>query len=265
MGAGQLCGLKMTIFHIDGPAATGSMISEGYYIPIEDRPVVEGYEEMYEMSVSFRGAADVCSNDILGDAIGDRVVINQHTIAVSIPMTQGEADTDGFQPGACHPGMGQHYFKDITSGSTMSFLTGNLLPIAPMYYPPNDPDGKLNAFLFSWPNCQVNNSPTGAWDYVPIIPVCALTSAMMCLNFCNEDCGTSHFSPYAFKEPDTSRYGTYHIFLIEEGDWDSITCPNTPSFSNRKDILSWGAGRTCPSNTATPDDASLEKSLLRDM
>ena len=225
----------MTIFHIDGPAATRSMISEGYYIPIEGGEAVEGYEEMYEMSVSFRGAANVCLMWILGDAIGDRVVINQHTIAVSIPMTQGEADADDFQPGSCLSGMGQHYFKDITSGSTMSFLTGNLLPIAPMYYPPNDPDGKLNEFLFSWPNCQVDDSPTGAWDQVPF--VCALTSAMMCLNFCNEDCGISHFSPYAFKEPNVSCYATYHIFLYKEGDGDSITCPNPPKPIDRKSVV----------------------------
>ena len=143
--------------------------------------------------------------------------------------------------------VGQHYFKDLTSGADMSFVTGNLLPITPMYYPPNDPDGKLNAFLFSWPGCQHDRGHN--WDNVPRF--CALTNALMCANFCNENCSMSHFSDYTFHDPVAECYGTYHVFFIEDVDWDSIVCPGECS-----GFINWVSGRTCPSNTATPCPAN---------
>lgn len=256
-GHGQLCGLKMTIFHLEGPpAGAWPMITDGYYTPVSrgDDETTEPAE--FEMSVSFRGVEDVCADAALPDAIGDRVVINQHAIAVSVPMTLGEADADDWQPSSCMKGMGQHYFKDLTTGSDMSFVTGNLLPIAPMYYPPNDPDAKLNAFLFSWPGCQHGEGHN--WDNVPVF--CALTNAMMCQNFCNENCSMSHFSDYSFHDPVAERYGTYHVFFIEDEDWGSLTCPGAPE---------WITGRTCPANTGTPDlerdESSPQMSVRRNV
>lgn len=273
---GQLCGLKMTIFHVEGPP-TGAwhMVTDGYYIPVSrGRGAVASYAAFwgddetetaeYEMSVSFRGVEDVCANAELPDAIGDRVVINQHTIAVSVPMTMSEADADDWQPSSCMTGMGQHYFKDLTTGSDMSFVTGNLLPITPMYYPPNDPDAKLNGFLFSWPGCQYDSGPN--WDNVPA-GLCGMTPALFCQNFCNKACSTTPFlSRNTFHDPTTQRYGSYHVFFHGGEDiWDSLTCPGAPrcwGFNPiRNNPLTCRAGRTCPANTATPDAHFSEMSV----
>ena len=107
----------MTIFHLDGPpAGAWPMITDGYYTPVARRrgalTAAWGRETTdpaeYEMSVSFRGVEDVCAQAALPDAIGDRVVINQHTIAVSVPMTLGEADEDDWQPSSCMKGSESH-------------------------------------------------------------------------------------------------------------------------------------------------------------
>ena len=153
--------------------------------------------------------------------------------------------------------VGQHYFKDLATGSDMTFVTGNLLPITPMYYPPDDLDAKLNAFLFSWPGCQHGDGP--AWDNVPAF--CGLTNALMCQNFCNEDCSLSHFVPYTWHSPTIERYGTYHIFFFEDDDWDSLSCPGAPPHIGHG--FRYVGGRTCPANTATPEMYPPETSSVR--
>ena len=258
--AGQMAGLKIQIFDYGGISlAEKSFVTQGYYIPVQESTMGEWMPsnpfmdrqpiDMYEMAVSFRSPEDVCSEEVLNDHIGDRIVINQHTIAESIPMTAGEADATGqFEPGSCMNQMGQHYFKDlVTEGTEQSFLTGNLMPITPMYYPPDDPAGKLNAFLFSWPGCQRKN--VGGWDNPPVF--CALPGYLMCQNFCNERCSTKPWDDWSFTEPEVSRYATFHIWFQTDDNKDSVQCGGNPTGLARR------LGKICPSNTLTPDSPRL--------
>jgi len=254
--AGQIAGLKMTVYGsnpdfgsyaFQGIGAVGNTVSQGYYIPVEG-----GDEDSWQLYVSFRSRANVCSDNLLADDIGDRVVINQHTIAVSVPMTAGEAEEDNYQPASCMLGMGQHYFKDLEDGSDMSWKTGNLLPITPMYYPPNDPNGKLNAFLFSSPTCQ-NDIGEGLWDNVPF-GFCGLRFSMMCLNFCNEECSTDTFTfTSPFHSPTTHRWATYHVFFSTPEERSVLYCDEfVDKWWQPGGAGGWMAGRTCPDNTPNP-------------
>eukprot|EP00937_MAST-01D_sp_MAST-1D-sp2_P003184 g3184.t1 len=249
--AGQLCGLKITVYGtgghfghsaFEGQAALGNMVSQGFYIPVSSA------ENTFEMSVSFRSPADVCATASLPAAIGDRVVINAHTaLKYSLPMTAGQAASAGFQAGSCMSGMGQHFFRDLESGSTMSWITGNLMPITPMYYPAGDPSGKLNGIFLSSPACQYDNGP--AWDNVPV--ECALTSNLMCENFCNEKCSTGLLSDSPWQKPHkTERYATFHIMFQNQAGWDSVKCPGASDNPFQSGgVAAVAAGRTCPRNT----------------
>merc|ERR1712194_277168 len=266
--AGQIAGLKMTVYGsgpdfgtsaFQGIGALGEMVNQHYYIPVEG-----GAETSWEISVSFRDPTAMCSTDATAGDIGDRLVINQHTIAVSVPMTAGQADGDNYQPGSCMGGMGQHYFKDLVGGSDMTFVTGNLLPITPMYYPPNDPNGKLNAFLFSSPTCQ--NDEGGAWDEVPLF--CGLRFSMMCLNFCNAECSTDTFTTNSpFHSPTTHRYATYHVFFSDQEEKTSLVCPGfVDTWWQSGGVGGNLAGRTSPENTPMPHvvstrDASIASAM----
>ena len=260
--AGQITGLKMTVYGSDpdfghkpfeGTGAVGEMVDQGYYIP------VEGEEKSWELFVSFRSAADVCSEDLLTD-IGDRVVINQHTIAVSVPMTAGDAVKDDmYEPASCMTGMGQHYFNDLVGGSEMTWGTGNVNPIVPMYYPPNDPDGKLNAFLFTSPTCQ--NDEGDVWDNVPIPSYCGLSDSLMCNNWCNSECGTSAWNKNPFHSPKTDRWATYHVFFSTLEEKSALVCEGKVVGG----VIAHAAGRTCPDNTpdAQSDPTTLKFSGVR--
>jgi len=253
--AGQLTGLKMTIYGssgdftdwwgsseaFKGPAALGNMVSQGYYIPIDHEP------DTWEMSVSFRAADDVCSETTLAADIGDRIIINQHTIAKSIPMTKTEAAEEGWQPGSCMTQMGQHYFYDLETGYDMTFKTGNLLPVTPMYA---IPDGKINAIFFSTPACQDDTGPR--WDNFPM--GCALPAYGMCNNWCNKDCPAAPGSSTPWTSPvKTNNYGTYHVFFNTKAGADDVKCPDEASNYVPSNLLLKAAGsavgRTCPADT----------------
>jgi len=239
--AGQIAGLKLTIwgssgsFKTDkfkGPAALGNMVKQGYYIP------VKGEAHTWEISVSFRSPSEVCSTDESKMPIGNQVVINQHTIKKSIPMTSAEAAKVGFGAGSCMKQMGQHWFYDLQSGgSKMTWNPGNLLPIVPMYA---EGSNRINAFFFTTPACQYDSGHN--WDNVPVI--CSLNAGMMCNNFCQSDCPASPAAVLTgktpWKDPATYRWGTMHVFF--NGHLDSVTCKGGDGMLNRM-------GRTCPANT----------------
>lgn len=257
--AGQITGLKITVYGdggdfgtsaFEGAGALGEMVNQGYYIPVTSSE--EGAS--WEMSITFRSVTDVCAELILPQDIGDRIVINQDTIAVSVPMTLGQAEGEDYQAASCMKGMGQHYFKDLVGGSTMTWVTGNLLPVTPMYFPPNDPNGKINAFFFSLPTCQNKVGP--AWDNVPL--VCGLRSDMMCQNFCNAECSTDLFTSRSpFHSPTTHRYATYHIRFSNLEEQEALECPGFKATPFQPGgIIGFSLGRTCPENTPNPHSAS---------
>ena len=202
--AEQLAGLKMTVFDLEGDAAAaarakgevtnaaqGNLAEQGYYAPVKGMPGA------HEMSISFRGKEDVCSTKALPKAVGDRVVINQHTIERSIPMKAGDAEANHFKPGGCTSGMGQHWHTDLSTGSTMSWITGNTMPVTPMYYPTNDPEGKINGILLETPVCQYEHGTS--WDtssHIKCVP-----PSLECINYCDPKCNVPIPPPSSWKSP----------------------------------------------------------------
>ena len=154
--AGQVAGLRIKIY--GEKAAQGRAVSQGYWIP-------DGKNTWY-MSISFRPAEEMCTTSVSKHAIGDRIVINQDTIAKSIPMTLAQAQEVGFMPGSCMKSMGQHWFYDLQDAPGNSWISGNLLPVTPMYHPQTN---NLNAFFWSSPLPQGPNNAGASALLTPII------------------------------------------------------------------------------------------------
>ena len=107
--------------------------------------------------------------------------------------------------------MGWHHFYDLSSSPDVSYAEDQLLPVVPMYNPP-DASGVLNAFFFASPVPQPGSSLwyllTGAADWESP----ALPSSLMCENFCDDD--ACHWDV---------TWATMHIYLSSE--WEELTCP----------------------------------------
>eukprot|EP00656_Telonema_subtile_P030967 TRINITY_DN3392_c0_g1_i3.p1 TRINITY_DN3392_c0_g1~~TRINITY_DN3392_c0_g1_i3.p1 ORF type:complete len:433 (+),score=92.46 TRINITY_DN3392_c0_g1_i3:36-1334(+) len=245
---GQIAGLRLDIWGAD--AAQGLQIANGYYIK-------DGTDH-WHLSMSFRAVSEMCSGATSSETVGDRLIINQDTIAKSVPMTSSEALAANFMPGSCMTSMGQHHFYDLSVAPGNSWISGNLLPIVPMYHAAGSPHaGKINAFFFASPTCQGPNnkgsSTAYSWDNVPDIIGCALPPSAMCENFCAKDCSTdSVFGANPWKSSGTKHWGTFHIFFNS----DPKHQPTCPGYSALKNVFNIGAipfGRTCPANTQTPN------------
>eukprot|EP00656_Telonema_subtile_P029181 TRINITY_DN3223_c0_g1_i1.p1 TRINITY_DN3223_c0_g1~~TRINITY_DN3223_c0_g1_i1.p1 ORF type:complete len:461 (+),score=105.33 TRINITY_DN3223_c0_g1_i1:115-1497(+) len=244
---GQIAGMRIDVWGTD--AAMGKQVSQGYYI-------ADATEHWY-MSVSFRDTADMCSGDVGNETIGDRLVINQDTIAKSVPLTAGDAEAAGFMPGSCMKTMGQHWFYDLLDAPLNSWDSGNLLPIVPMYHPPgsaSDLEGTFNAFFFASPKCQGPDNKGAdtaySWDNVPSLIGCGLPPAAMCENFCSATCDTDLlFNKNPWKSSGTEHWATFHI-LFNEDPKNEPTCPGFSSLDNLDNLPAILAGRTCPDNTA---------------
>ncbi len=108
--------------------------------------------------------------------------------------------------------MGWHHFYDLKTAPKQSFQEDQILPIVPMYNPP-DATGVLNAFFFTSPVAQPGSGAayllTGAADWESP----ALVESNMCQNWCDESC--------AFETPS---WATMHVYLSSQ--WKTLTCPN---------------------------------------
>jgi len=224
---GQISGVGVTVFghswiSFIGPAAQPTLVRDRFWRP------VAGARNTWEIFVSFRGPQDVCSNTPLRQAVGDRLFINQDTINVGIPLRATDATASGYTPGSCINSMGQHFLYDLSSAPQPSWVEGNLMPVIPMYYPPQT--GFINAFFITTPVMQDGSTSfKGAadWDFPPI------PTRAMCLNWCSSRC------PGNWKTP---VWSTMHIFL--NPNWSNVKCP-TASSSRLERMI----GRTCPANT----------------
>eukprot|EP00656_Telonema_subtile_P012025 TRINITY_DN1602_c0_g1_i1.p1 TRINITY_DN1602_c0_g1~~TRINITY_DN1602_c0_g1_i1.p1 ORF type:complete len:416 (+),score=77.16 TRINITY_DN1602_c0_g1_i1:110-1357(+) len=249
---GQIAGMRVDVY--GKGAAQGKQVSEGYYISDGD--------DQWHLSVSFRGEEELCSGHTSSEPIGDRLVINQNTIAKSMPMTADEAQRLGFMPGSCMKSMGQHWLYDLEASPGTSWVSGDLLPLVTMYHPPNsDNAGSFNAFFFTTPTCQ-GPAHKGAevifsWDKVPKFVGCALSSAAMCENYCDKHCSTTPvFGKNPWESSNTEHWATMHVFF----NADPLNGPTCPGFSYLKNIANVNGiavGRTCPSNTAAPNTELL--------
>jgi hypothetical protein len=249
--AGQIAGLRVDIF--GASAAQGRMIEDGYYI--------SAGSDHWFLSVSFRSPEEMCTEQMSSEQIGDRLVVNQDSIAKSIPMTSSEAEAEGFMPGSCMQSMGQHWMYDLVDAPSNSYISGNLLPVVPMYS-----NGKLNSFFFTTPTCQgpshKGSSEPYSWDNTGPLG-CALPSWAMCMNFCDGRCKTNALigRENAWASSGTDHWGTMHIFFNADPA-NEPTCPGYSAFDagGPAGIM---FGRHCPANTAALTDLHFESSLER--
>jgi len=134
--AGQFAGFRVSIYGSSdtssvGNAAQPQLLKAGFW------KVTEGAHKTWHMSVSTRVPSQMCSGELQPELLGTQLVMNQDTIAISVPLSAREAQARGYAPGACIVGMGQHWEYDITLGNgSVSWVAGNLQPVVPMYYPP---------------------------------------------------------------------------------------------------------------------------------
>ena len=97
----------------------------------------------------------MCSGATFSETIGDRICINQMPggIKKMVPLTATEAQNIGYQAGSCMAKMGQHWIYDLEAAPRMSWVSGNMMPIIPMYNTLGPNTGLINAFLFTSPVC----------------------------------------------------------------------------------------------------------------
>jgi hypothetical protein len=162
------------------------------------------------------------------ESVGDRVVINQDTIRVGLPLTAQSARDGKWTPGSCMAKMGQHHFFDLQTAPLQSWNESSLLPIVPMYYPA-DSTGTLRAFFFtspvSQPGSSITHILTGDADWESP----ALNEGNMCQNWCDDACNWT-----------TPAWGTLHIFLNSE--YETLTCPGASN------VFPY---RSCPATATT--------------
>jgi len=213
--AGQIAGVGVTVWGTSwtswvGAAAQPQLIQDGFW------RTVSGTTDAWHIFVSFRSADLMCSGKTGAEAVGDRLVINQDTIKVSIPIVQADAVKAGYTPGSCINSMGQHMPYDLATAPTPSFVEGNLMPVVPMYW-----NGRINAIFVTSPVVQKGNlSLRGRGDFdFPFV-----TAGLMCLNWCDSRCSWAK----------TNLFATMHIFLNSQfktlkcanADWLGRSCPN---------------------------------------
>lgn len=228
--AEQIAGTRVTAFGLGVAADNSLVVNNKFWLPSN----VSG---QWYMTMSFRAPDKMCNTPTTTltaetTTLGDRLVINQEDIARTVPLTAAEAIKVGHQPGSCLKSMGQHFPYDLRTGQgKMSWDEGSLLPIVPMYYPP-DITGTITGFFYAVPQAQ---SPThGDWDNPPLTPT------GMCGNFCTKN------KPSGFAQCEwtkTSYWNTLHIYLNSQ--WSTIVCPGgdvTDPFT-----------RTCPTGFVDND------------
>eukprot|EP00657_Telonema_sp_P-1_P006874 TRINITY_DN26345_c0_g1_i1.p3 TRINITY_DN26345_c0_g1~~TRINITY_DN26345_c0_g1_i1.p3 ORF type:complete len:168 (+),score=53.83 TRINITY_DN26345_c0_g1_i1:205-708(+) len=152
--------------------------------------------------------------------------------------------------------MGQHWMYDLEAAPSMSWVSGNMLPVVPMYHAPGaDKEGQFNAFFFTAPLAQgPDNKGTDSaytWDNVPSIMGGALPTFAMCDNFCNGQCSTSPIGHNPWEQSGTTHWATFHVFFNADPK-DHPTCPGYSLWDNiiHASLASIMMGRTCPDNTA---------------
>jgi len=195
--AGQLAGIGTDAFG----NLEQNLISKKYW------NLIDITKKQFRIKVSFRAAADICTNAMQPGVLGDRLVINQDTNPVSLPVTEKDATTMKWTKGSCIQGMGTHWSYDVLSAPRMSWMDMNLLPVVTMYY-----RGAISAIFFNSPVRQQSILPipsNNMWDIIPI------PSFLMCKNWCDDAC-----------DWDTMFWSTMHIYFYNP---DTLNCGSCTS------------------------------------
>jgi len=184
----------MTFYFSNTGVITG--IGMNVYGGVESKLANLGYfftdGDGHRIIVTFSSVSSNCATNAAEGSLGDRLVINAHTIAHSVPVEETDAQSGNWHKGSCFEAMGHHWFYDLETAPKMSWQAQNLLPIVPMYN-----NGVLNAFFFADPTIQQGLFDSNWWDRV------ALPNLLMCYNFCDSGCTFSG----------TSFWSTGHVFL----------------------------------------------------
>eukprot|EP00698_Gefionella_okellyi_P004459 TRINITY_DN14103_c0_g1_i1.p1 TRINITY_DN14103_c0_g1~~TRINITY_DN14103_c0_g1_i1.p1 ORF type:complete len:285 (+),score=48.49 TRINITY_DN14103_c0_g1_i1:88-942(+) len=171
------------------------LVTAGFWQPVSN--------STYMMSMTFRVPGSLCNGVTSSLVLGDQLVINQNSLAYSIPLLEADAIDTHWTRGSCFSGMGYHYFYDLTMPQGgMSWEAENLLPIVPMYF-----NGSINAFFFASSVVQQSFLAGNMWEPVP------LPDFLMCKNWCDSNC-TFH---------DTAAWSTLHIYM---NNYKTVTCPD---------------------------------------
>lgn len=157
------------------------------------------------IDVAFRTGEIVCSGETTSVTIGDQaLIVNPAGDTKMIPMLEDDAETHGFQKGACLKYMGWHW---VSLGGNASVTKDNFFPLVPMYW-----DGKLNALFFSSFTVQQTQNGTewqsNGWDPSPI---------PMCNNMCDKNC---------VLEP-LGMASTMHWFFHPSTELANVICPSS--------------------------------------
>jgi len=177
---GQIAGVGIQI-NDEPPAA----LVPDFWKPTND-------SESYEITLSFRQASVMCSDDMQPEEIGDSLTINADTIGMPIGLNVEQATNLEWTPGHCISEMGTHWAYDTQDHPLISHQVANLVPIMPMY---NDETGNLSAFLVHITHIE-KVEPFGVWEG-PFIP----------LLFCQNLCPPCNF--------DTFFFSTMHFMLTD--------------------------------------------------
>lgn len=96
---GQVAGVQVSVFGSNsiGNAAQDRLVEEGFWRV----SAFNASGSAWVIDVSFRDEDDMCSDEALDEPIGDRLVINQDSIAWSVPVTRDGAEADMFTSGSC--------------------------------------------------------------------------------------------------------------------------------------------------------------------
>lgn len=174
-----------------------------------------GSPDLAHLDVAFRKGDIMCSGSKDAVAIGDTLIVNPKRGSASpsvegqskiLPLTESDAQAQGWHRGSCFDGMGWHWFLDTSIGKNkLSWKAENLFPVVTMYN-----EGEINAIFFASTINQVSIPfiRSNEWEPLP------LSNSRMCKNLCDKDCtfsGMTRAGPWS----------TAHIFFR---DHKSVTC-----------------------------------------
>mmetsp|Transcript_10373 Transcript_10373/g.29132 ORF Transcript_10373/g.29132 Transcript_10373/m.29132 type:complete len:328 (-) Transcript_10373:102-1085(-) len=185
---GQVSGLSVNVFGVQAP---DYLVERGLWERTSE-------SDEWTLSVAFRDSEGMCDPDyVYGELLGDRLVVNPDTVAVSLPTTEEDAICEGWIEGSGMSTMGYHYFNHLDQDNLWDY--SRLFPVVLMF----DGDGDLQAFFFTFPAPQVTYPPPTTelldefWEGTPLPPV------NMCQNWCDDEC----------EWPGVVAWQTMHIYV----------------------------------------------------
>jgi len=134
-------------------------------------------ENVY-LAIAFRSSGNIQTTTCGETIINDDLVLSPGGAKIKIPMTQADAQAQGYLPGSCMYGMGIHHFKASDGGPGFGDRN-KLQPLVPMY---RTDDQRLHAIFFTNPNGEGGYG----WDQVPVTG--GLPDVAMCQNWCDDNC-----------------------------------------------------------------------------